>query len=290
MALLRRLRRVIFYQAAALLRICQLAYEGCTAPDADLECRDQIRAALPPVLEKAALDRKTFADSVDLLWKLAGQDGRTDQRQTDHPVQVLQDLAEFKRWKPLEFNAGMVDAAKRWIAASPGSKPRVSPLEILQPLLATEVDEKESDGAQVTLKQFQLDPVAVSSLRRQVVDLVLDELWSPDRWRAVRAAETLQKALQYPHGFYGYTVPAEQRDEWTPDFLETLGLLGDRVATRPLDPVVAIAVRKASGGTLVLPPAQLGQQRDRSWTRSRTLSSTRSQWLCTMGGGNCWLT
>ncbi|MEU1749031.1 hypothetical protein [Micromonospora arida] len=245
LALLRRLRRVVFYQAAALLRICQLAYEDCRAPDADPECRDRIRAALPPVLEKAALDRKTFSASVDLLWKLAGQDGRTDQRQIDHPVQVLRDLAEFKRWKPLEFNTGMVDAAKRWIAASPGSNPRVSPLEILQPLLATEVDEKESDGTQVTLKQFQLDPVAVSSLRRQVVDLVLDELWSPDRWEAVRAAETLQKALQYPHGFYGYTVPAEQRDEWTPDFLETLGLLGDRVATRPIDPVVAIAVRKS---------------------------------------------
>ncbi|WP_435204931.1 hypothetical protein [Micromonospora sp. bgisy143] len=245
LALLRRLRRVVFYQPAALLRISQLAYESCRAPDGDPQCRDRIRAALPPVLEKAALDPETFSASVDLLWELAGQDGRTDRRQTDHPIQVLRDLAEFKRWKPLAFNTRMVDAARRWIAVSRGSNPRVSPLEILEPLLATEIEEKESDGTQVTLKQFQLDPGAVSALRREVVELVLDELWSPDRWEAVRAAETLRKALEYPHGYYGYTVPVEQRDEWTPDFLKTLGRLRDRVATRPIEPVVALAVRRS---------------------------------------------
>ncbi|MER6590350.1 hypothetical protein ABT214_00475 [Micromonospora purpureochromogenes] len=245
LALLRRLRGVVFYQPAALLKICQLAYEGCRAPDGDLQLRDKIRAALPPVLEKAALDLETFAASVDLLWELAGQDERTDRRQPDHPVQVLKDLAEFKRWKPPTFNARMVEAAKRWIAASRGGRPTVSPLDILQPLLATEGTEEEFDGITLTLKQFELDHAVVSPLRREVVELVLEELTSADRWVAVRAAETLEKALQYPHGFYGRTVPLEQQDEWTPDFLETLGQLRDLVTTRPIEPVVALAVRRS---------------------------------------------
>lgn len=245
LALLGRLRRVVFYQPAALWRISRLAYESSGAPDGDPRVRDEIRAALPPVLEKAALDLETFSASVDLLWELAGQDERTDPRQPDHPVQVLQDLAEFKRWKPPAFNARMVEAVKRWIAASRGGRPTVSPLDILQPLLATEATEEESDGITLTLKQFQLDRAVVSPLRREAVELVLDELGSQDRWEAARAAETLEKALQYPHGFYGHTVPPEQRDEWTPDFLETLGRLRDLVATQPIDPVVAVAVRRS---------------------------------------------
>jgi predicted transcriptional regulator len=245
LTLLRRLRRVIFYQPAALLTIGQIAYESSAASDGDPLLRDEIRAALPPVLEKAALDPDHFSASVDLLWELAGQDGQTDRQQPDHPLQVLKELAEFKPWKPLAFNARMVESVKRWIAASRGSRPAVSPLDILQPLLATEATEQESDGIRLTLKQFQLDRAAVSPLRREAVNLVLNELGSPDRWAAARAAEALEKSLQYPHGFHGHTVPTEQREAWTPDFVETLGRLRDLITTRPIDPVVAVAVRRS---------------------------------------------
>ncbi|MEU8004177.1 hypothetical protein AB0B66_23725 [Catellatospora sp. NPDC049111] len=244
LALLRRMRRVVFYRPAALLRICQLASEN-SGPDGDPQFPEEIRAALPPVLGKAALGPDQFSASVDLLWKLVGQDGRTDQRQPDHPVQVLLDLAAFKLGKPLAINTRMVESVKGWIAANRGGRPAVSPLDFLHPLLATEVTEEESDGVRLILKQFQVDRVAVSPLRREVVDLVLDQLGSPDRWEAARAAETLEKVLRYPHGYYGHTVSVERRDDWTPDFLETLGRLRDLIAIGPIDPVVAIVVRQS---------------------------------------------
>ncbi|MET7425039.1 AAA family ATPase [Dactylosporangium sp. NPDC005555] len=245
LAILRRLQHVTFYRPSALWNISRLAYSSAMAAGEGSAARAKILDMLPPVLERSALDFDRFDDSVDLLWTLAQQRGKADQNDFDHPIHVLRELAAFKPWKPVSFNMLVVGAVKRWIGASGPSRPAVSPLEVLQPLLATDSTEQESDGLTIILKQYLLDPTVVEPVRRKAVDVLRDELSSSDRWRATRAAESLHKALVYPHLKFGRSVPPDQRERWTPDFVETLGQIRDVIRTRPVDPVVAIGLRRS---------------------------------------------
>jgi hypothetical protein len=243
--LLRRLRPMAFYRQAPLLKISKLAYDSAQQTDIDPDISDWILAALPPILVKAATALDQLADSVDLLWDLAARKRHNRQREQDDPVEVLKELAGFDRTKPVAFNLGMVDAVRRWIPQRRQPRPAVSPREILQAVLATQIEERVFDGINVTLSRHLLNRDVVTPVRRAAADLILEGLTAPDRWEATRAAEVLAKALEYPHAYAGHSIPDEQIDGWTSDFLETLGLLRQIITTTTVDPVVAVTLRKS---------------------------------------------
>ncbi|MDQ0029040.1 ATP-binding protein [Arthrobacter bambusae] len=201
----------------------------------------EVLHALAPALKFAALSLDTLPDALGQLWELACIDERPTNQHPQHAVRILRELAELDRAKPIAFNSRIVDIVSTWFAEGL----RISPFEVLEPLLATEGDESSSHGHTITFRPYSLNPSSVIQVRKQVIDLAFDELSSTDLGRAGAAVRFLKSALHYPVGTFGRPVSTDERQGWTPGFVDTIERLGATAAKGALDPAVLVAIRDA---------------------------------------------
>jgi transcriptional regulator with XRE-family HTH domain len=197
--------------------------------------------ALPPPLKFAAMTLATLPEALSQLWKLAQDDDRPTNPNPQHPLRILRELAEFGLAKPILFNNRIIDVVSTWFVGGQ----RLSPFEVLEPMLATEGDDSRFRGHTITFQPYALDPTSVMKVRQRVIDLAFEELKSPDRRRAGAAVRLLKSALRFPTGRFGREVSGSERDGWTPGFVDTIERLGAAAATRTLDPAVLVSIRDA---------------------------------------------
>lgn len=199
----------------------------------------EVLHALPPTLKLAAMTLETLPEALGQLWELAREDDRPTNPHHDHPLRVLRELAELGAAKPLVFNHRIIDLVATWFEDGQ----RLSPFEVLEPMLATEIEDTRFRGHTITFQSYSLNPASVMNVRQRVIDLAFEELNSPDRRRAGSAARLLKSALQSPTGRFGREVSGSERDGWTPGFVDTIERLG--AAAETLDPAVLVAIRDA---------------------------------------------
>lgn len=196
--------------------------------------------ALPPALKFAAMNPDTLPDALNQLWELAQGDERPTNQHPEHAVRVLRELARFGVAKPVWFNDQIIDVASAWFADGE----RLSPFDVLEPMLATEGEDSSVRGHTITFKPFSLNRQSIMRVRQRVIDLAFEELRSSDLRRSGAAAKFLKSALRYPTGLFGRTVSSSEREEWTPGFVSTIERLG-AIAGVGLDPAVLVSVRDA---------------------------------------------
>jgi transcriptional regulator with XRE-family HTH domain len=252
--LLRLLRKVAAFQPGPALDLCRWALSNSAgnpgtpkpepAPRYAWSDRDVLHE-LAPVLENVAFNPSYLAAAADLLWQLAKTDLRKTNQFPDHPIRILQRLTGYAPTTPLVYQENLFAVVSAWLdEPDPGDLP-YSPFDVLEELLATEAVVQTSDGMSLTIRSYPVAPDAVRDLRSRVMDLAFAQLKSPHVRRAVRAAEALGKSLTYPPPIYNRTPSEEERDRWTPMFVETITKIGSAAAESRLDPAVVIAVREA---------------------------------------------
>jgi predicted transcriptional regulator len=197
--------------------------------------------SLPTAIKPAALTVETLPVALAQLWELAQGDDRPTNPNPNHPLRVLCELAEFGVTKPIWFNDLIVDVVSGWFEDGQ----RLSPFDVLEPMLATEGDDSTLRGNTITFTPFGLNPQSVMRIRQRIIDLAFEELESGDLRRSGAAAKLLKSAMQFPHGRFGRAVSNAERDSWTPGIVATIDRLGTRAASGGLDPAVLVAVRDA---------------------------------------------
>lgn len=201
----------------------------------------EVLHALPPVLKFAAMNLDTLPEALGQLWELAQADERPTNPNPQHVLRILRELAEFDLAKPVVFHSKIVDTVSTWLADGL----RLSPFEVLEPMLATEGDESSFRGHTITFRPYSLNPSSVMRVRKRIIDLAFDELTSTDLGRAGAAIKLLKSALRYPTGTFGRTVSTDEREGWMPGFVDTIERLGAAAASGALDPAVLVAIRDA---------------------------------------------
>jgi transcriptional regulator with XRE-family HTH domain len=253
-ALLMLLRKVAAFQPGPALDLCRWALANPAANSGTFEAEPaaryswsdrDVRHALAPVLENVAFNPRYVAEAADLLWQLAGTDMRKTNQFPDHPIRVLQRLIGYAPTTALVYQESLLAVVSAWLdEPDPGDLP-YSPFDVLEELLATEAVVQTSDGLSLTIRSYPVAPGAVRDSRSRVMELAFAQLTSPNIRRAVRAAEALGKSLTYPMPVYNRTPDEEERDRWTPMFVQTITKIGSAAAESELDPAVVIALRAA---------------------------------------------
>jgi hypothetical protein len=105
--------------------------------------------------------------------------------------------------------------------------------------------ERLTDAFQISFRPFAIKVESVLPVRERVIKLALAEARCADLGRAVRAVQAIEAALRYPAGMFGREIPEGELAVWTPGFVATIKRLGEVVTDPDLDPVVAIAARRA---------------------------------------------
>ncbi|MEU4701790.1 helix-turn-helix domain-containing protein [Nonomuraea dietziae] len=254
LALLKLLEKVAFFQPDPALALVRWAIANPTDvveetdhPLVRLYQPDysEVIRELPKVLEKAGYNLDHLSEVVDILWDLARNDGRSTNQHPYHPIRVLSELASYDIAKPRVFQEILISAAERWLEHADLSAWPYSPFEVLKPILETEAEIRRSDGLSVTLQSVSVKVEAVKDLREHILNLAFAEIQSQDLKRAIEAVKTIRSAIRYPSGAFGRSVTDEERDRWTPLFVETIERLGQSATEDGLDPAISVAIHQA---------------------------------------------
>jgi transcriptional regulator with XRE-family HTH domain len=249
-ALLKLLERIAYYQPAYALdmvrAVLDVDVETAEGPDNDRfrwrATRRDVINALSPVLRNVAYNLDRLPEALDILWSLAQEDDRATNQFPEHPLRILAELAEFRTGKPFEYLFAVIDRAKSWLAAG---TTKISPFDVLEPVLAVEGSEQVSSGLSLTFYAFGLMPELVRDVRTRVIDLAVEQAKTAGAVGAVRGVKALEDAIRGPHGMFGRQPSADEVDAWAQEFVPTIEQLGEIGSDPARDPVVRIAVRRA---------------------------------------------
>jgi transcriptional regulator with XRE-family HTH domain len=196
------------------------------------------------VLRGVAHRPEFLPETADLLWQLSSSDTRPPGQHQHHPMRVLGELATFQPAGPTTYQQILVDAVQRWLPDSPASAS--DPLEVLQPMVATEGHQEVWSPRAISFRPFLLNPDAepVAALRARVLDLAFAHLAAPGPQRVLAALGLIGTALTPPTGGFGLEMAPELRTLWDPEFARILGLLEHAVRNQPIPhPVLRLALR-----------------------------------------------
>jgi transcriptional regulator with XRE-family HTH domain len=274
LSLLKLVSRIAYFQPDLALPLV----EDILAADADgsasvdhverlwATTRADVVNATVPVLQNIAYRLEFLRPALDRLWALAQDDQRPANQYPEHPLRVLQDITDLRTGKPFVYIHAVIDAATDWLAAPS----RLSPFDVLEPILVVEGSDKVSSDMTLTFHPFRIDPVSVRPVRRRVVDLAFTQAESSDVPSAVRAIQTLEQAIRGPIGLYNREPTDDERNSWAAEFLPIIERLGQVGADPDRDPAIRLAIHQA-----------LGWHADRSTTATKDAASAALASLAT---------
>ena len=248
-SLLKLVTRIAHFQPDLALQLVDeilAAEDGGSAPVDPSErhwgaTRDDVIYATAPVLQNVAYRLEFLPPALDRLWALAQNDQRPANRHPEHPLRILREIADLRTGKPFTYIHAVIDAATSWL-----TKPsRLSPFDVIEPILAVEGSDQVSSDTALTFYPFGIDPDSVRPVRQRVVDLAFAQAMSPDVPSAVRAIKALENAIRGPSMMFNRQVTDTERNAWAAEFLPIIQQLGQVGGDPDRDPAIRLAIRQA---------------------------------------------
>ncbi|HXC76630.1 MAG TPA: HEAT repeat domain-containing protein, partial [Candidatus Acidoferrum sp.] len=194
-----------------------------------------------PVLRNVAYHLDQLRPALEILWALAQDDTRPTNQHPDHPLRVLRQIADLSTGKPFIYLDAVIDAATDWLKTAS----RLSPFDVIEPMLATEGSDETSSDLTLTFRAFGIEPQSVRVVRDRVVELAFAQTLSDDVPAAVRAVKALEQAVRGPFGMFNRQPSDPERDAWAEEFAPIIRRLGELGADPARDPALRVAVREA---------------------------------------------
>ncbi len=196
-------------------------------------------------LRNAGYSLEHVGEVCDLLWVIGRDDEGWLSADPDHAIRVLQKLASIESHKPREYLSVIADRAIAWTSDPDLGNYRHSPLDVLEPLVATDSSDTETRGLTVRIRPFVINPDAVRPLRDRSIDTAISLLAHPHLRVGVRAARFFHGALRYPTSQFGRDPTSGEKSSWTEDFCDEFKQLATFLDENGVDPIVGEEVRQS---------------------------------------------
>ena len=157
--------------------------------------QENVVRTIPALLRPIGFHLEHFEEAVNILWYLAQRDNRAADRSPEHARQVLEDLAQYERYKPVTFNLRMADFATSLSLRDGAFDKAFTPLNITNKLLAKEGEFTESEGFTFSFGGFALHYPTVSPVREKAIALIESCLNSENAKVALRSVGSLSHIL-----------------------------------------------------------------------------------------------
>jgi transcriptional regulator with XRE-family HTH domain len=205
----------------------------------------RVKHGLSKIIRNIAYNYKCLEEACELLWALGCDDKRDLGPNPDHAIRILSELCGFEEKKPLEYTKLVFDFGLRLIDREGSWEHRYSPFDILRPILSGEGVTTTSDGRHIAMSPFFVNFDVVAPLRKSLINRALSLLTHDSPRVGRHAADFLEQALRAPIGLMGATVAPEVHDQYLAEFAQTLVTLKTIVASKVLQPGVAIGVARS---------------------------------------------
>lgn len=195
------------------------------------------------LIRNAAYSLRHLARACELLWEVGQLDARSTNQFPSHPLRLLTEMAAPEPRKPIAYCEGVVDFALSIIPLEASWSAGATPFDILKGALATEGHvTSRATSRSITFTSFGVNPEAVATMRRRILDAILDGLINKNKRHAFEAAKLLQTALHGPIGLMNRKPSDEERIEWSTEFADTLERVNRIIEANHLPPAVLVRV------------------------------------------------
>lgn len=218
--LFKSLKEPAYFQPRRVLRLIRRALEN-EAATVQLwsdwaVTQEQVLREIPPLLKAISFHLEHIEEAAEILWRLAQSDTRAPHQYPDHSRRVLQEMAEYGRYKPVRYNDWMADFADRMCRNPQAFAGDFTPLDIVDKLLAKGGEFTESDGFTISLGGFSLNYPAVRPVREKALGIIDVCLNSEDPKVALLATKSISHVLSGFLPMIGHEV-SEGEIKWQLD-------------------------------------------------------------------------
>jgi uncharacterized protein DUF4062 len=212
--ILEYLEQAALFQPAHVMALIRQAMETEAAEVEVLSdwkiTQENVLREIPPLLRAISFHLDHFEEATGILWRLAQRDTRAPHQYPEHARRVLEDMARYERYKPVDFNDRMVDFATALSQRRGVFDAAFTPLDIADELLAKEGQFTESEGFTISFGGFPLNYAAIKPVRDKAIALIQSCLDSEDAKTALRAVKSLSHILS---GFLPAVVRQASEEE-----------------------------------------------------------------------------
>jgi len=243
--LLELIKEIAYYQPEYSLEIVQFAmrHPATTPEDESIPKRyhfdhSNVLSKLPEILKRISYTLDYVPVCCDLLWQFGRDDTSRPYNNPPESITVLIDLAKYGADKSIRFNEKVLEAIERWLQESDVHDHIYSPLDILDPFFEKEIDHDEYDGRSLKISTFLVDHKITHEIRGKALKLIEGLLNSNNVKVALRALESLRKALEELRD--RSSQPLEEVNQWwESEQLEIFEMIHSLV-TRDIEPLVQL--------------------------------------------------
>jgi hypothetical protein len=258
--LFKALKEAALFQPVRVLRLIRRALENEAVTvrlwsDWEVAQEDVLRE-IPPLVSAIALHFDHIEVAAQILWQLAQRDEREPRQYPDHSRRILEEMTEYGRYKPVQYNDFMADFAARMLREPRAFEGPLTPLDIADKLLAKEGKFTESEGFTFSFGGFALNYPVVRSVREKALQIIEFCLNSDNSRVALRATKSTARVLSGFLPTIGRVV-SEEEGKWQMDErLAALSIVENRLkraAPTPLLRQIRSVLRSARPHTIDSP-------------------------------------
>jgi hypothetical protein len=240
--LFKSLREVALFQPQRVLRLVRRAMENAAATTQVLSdwqiTQEQVLREIPPILGYIALHMEHIEEATGILWELAQRDKRAPHQFPDHARRVLQEMAEYGRYKPVRYNDWMADFALRLCQDTQTFDATFTPLDIVDNLLAKEGHFTESEGITFRFGGFALHYPVVRPVREKALGIVDACLNSDDPKIALRATKSIQNVMSWYLPVVGRALSEDEIQWQMAERMSALGMVENKLNKATPTPLI----------------------------------------------------
>jgi len=233
MQLFKSLKEAALFQPQRVLRLVRRAIENEAATTQVLSdwqiTQEHVLREIPPILGSIALHLDHIEEATEMLWLLGQRDKRAPNQFPDHSRRVLEEMAEYGRYKPVRYNDWMADFAARLCQDPRLFDGPFTPLDIVDKLLAKEGEFTESEGYTVKFGGFGLNYAVVRPVREKALRIVDACLNSDDPRIALRATKSISHVLSGFLPMIGRGVSDDEAQWQMAERMSVLGIVENRL-------------------------------------------------------------
>jgi uncharacterized protein DUF4062 len=214
MQLFKSLKEAALFQPLRVLRLVRRAMENEAATTQVLSdwqiTQEHVLREIPALLRAIALHLDHIEEAAGILWQMAQRDRRAPNQFPDHSRRVLEEMAEYGRYKPVQYNDWMADFAARLCRDPRTFEGPFTPLNIVDKLLAKEGEFTESEGFTVSFGGFALNYAVVRPVREKALGIIETCLNADDSKVALRATDSVSRVLSGFLPMIGHVLSEEE--------------------------------------------------------------------------------
>jgi Domain of unknown function (DUF4062) len=197
--LLKSLHEAAIFQPGPVSELVRLAIETEAAPTKVLETwtitQSNVLRELPDLLRPIAHHMQYFDGAIRTLWTLQQIENRNRPTRPRDAWHSLEELAEYRRYKPASLNCRMGDLILEFARLPGAFDGPHTPLDLADKLLVKEGQFTEGDGLTVSFGGFPLNYNVVNPSRERALELLETTLHSDSPRVALRAIRSISHVL-----------------------------------------------------------------------------------------------